>query len=309
MSATPAAPKTSHAVRTVLGDLDPAELGTCNAHDHLFLRSALLPGQELDDPAAAAAELAAFHAAGGRAVVQWTPYGLGRRAAELPALSRAAGVHLVAATGLHRAAHYERLPAPDTLAELFVTELTTGIGATGPRAGLIKVAGGYHGLDPHARRTLTAAAAAHHATGAPIAVHHELGTAATEVLELLCGSLEVPPSSVLLGHLNRFPDPRLLRELAASGAYLAFDGPSRANHATDWRLLEVLTALAEAGHGEQLLLGGDTTTAAARSTGDGPGMPFLLTGLRPRIVRELGERQAELMLRQNPARAFAVAWR
>jgi phosphotriesterase-related protein len=297
-------------IRTVLGDLDPAELGVCDAHDHLFLRSSLLRGQELDDVDAAAAELAAFRAAGGQAVVQWTPYGMGRRAAELPRLARNSGVHLVAATGLHRAAHYDRLPELDSLAQLFISELTEGIGGDGgPRAGLIKVAGGFHGLDEHARRTMAAAAAAHHATGAPIGVHHELGSAATAVLDLLCGQLEVPPSSVLLGHLNRFPDERIHLELARSGAYLAFDGPSRANAATDWRLLDALVALADAGYGEQLLLGGDTVVASARSSADGPGMPFLLTDLRPRVAAALGEAAAELILRHNPARAFAADWK
>ncbi|MGW4278117.1 phosphotriesterase, partial [Streptomyces seoulensis] len=37
------------AVRTVLGDLPPAELGVTDSHDHLFFRSPRLPGQELDD--------------------------------------------------------------------------------------------------------------------------------------------------------------------------------------------------------------------------------------------------------------------
>lgn len=92
-------------VRTVLGDIRPEELGVCDAHDHLFLRSPQLPGQELDDLFATRAELTAFRAAGKAAVVQWTPYGMGRRAADLPGLSRATGVHLVCATGLHQAAH------------------------------------------------------------------------------------------------------------------------------------------------------------------------------------------------------------
>ncbi|WP_399217197.1 phosphotriesterase [Streptomyces sp. SAJ15] len=352
-------------MRTVLGDLPAAELGVCDAHDHLFLRSPLLPGQELDDPAAAAAELRAFAAAGGRAVVQWTPYGMGRGAGHLAELSRTTGVRVVAATGLHQARHYA--PAlldrvRDRLAELFVAELTVGIGRvegieglepstglavpgggggaarraaragrdtetppraerdtetppraervseTSPRAGLIKVAGGFHGLDGHARATMAAAAVAHQRTGAPIGVHLELGTAALDVLDLLCGELGVAPDRVILGHLNRSPDLAVHREAAELGAYLAFDGPSRAHHATDWRLSDALSALADAGHADRLLLGGDTTTATARFVNGGPGLPHLLRGLRARL--ELGL-PAELVTRvftANPARAFAVDW-
>ncbi|MFI6443915.1 phosphotriesterase [Kitasatospora sp. NPDC050543] len=308
MTAARTAPA-ARTVRTVLGDIDPADLGVCNSHDHLFLGSPLLPGQELDDPAAATAELHAFARLGGRAVVQWTPHGLGRGGPELAAISRVTGVHLVAATGLHRAAHYGSDALPDALTQLFVAELTTGLRGTdataGVRAGLIKVAGDYHGLEPRTRRVMTAAAEAYHETGAPIAVHHELGTAALDVLDLLCGGLDVPPDRVILGHLNRFPDTRLLRAAAASGAFLALDGPSLANHATDHRLFDAIGTLAEAGHGARLLLGGDTTTRAARGT---PGMPFLLTGLATRITREFGADLTHQLLTSNPSRAFAAAW-
>ncbi|MEW2499590.1 MULTISPECIES: phosphotriesterase [unclassified Amycolatopsis] len=308
-------------VRTVLGDITPSSLEVCDAHDHLFFASRQLAGQELDDAAAANAELRAFAAAGGRAVVQWTPFGLNRRAADLAALSEATGVHVVAATGFHRAEHY---PAEvldrvsDRLAEIFVADLLEGIpagddpdaGRTGPRAGLIKVAGAFHVVDRHARWTMVAAAQAHQETGAPIAVHLELGTAAREVADLLCGELAVPPSRVILGHLNRNPDLRVLREVADTGVFLGFDGPSRANHATDWRLTDLLYELATSGHTGQLLLGGDTTTAAARlSSGGGPGIPYLLTTLRPRLVRALGEDVVQAMLVSNPARAFAARWR
>ncbi|MEU7695347.1 hypothetical protein OHB01_36730 [Microbispora hainanensis] len=296
------------AVRTVLGDIPPGELGVCDAHDHLFLASPALPGQELDDAEAALAELDTFAALGGRAVVQWTPWGLGRRAEELPGLSRRSGVHLVSATGLHQARHYdpeELRRVRSGLAGLFVRELTAGP----VKAGLIKVAGAYHRLDDHARHVMAAAAEAHHATGAPIGVHLEAGTAAMDVLDLLCRTHEVPAHHVILGHLHRFPDPRVHREAAEAGAYLAFDGPSRAHHAADWRLLDCLEALAAAGHSRRILLGGDTVTAAARSGADGPGMPFLLGGLRPRIERELGPEVAAAIFVENPARAFAVHWR
>ncbi|WP_246103416.1 phosphotriesterase family protein [Streptomyces piniterrae] len=298
-------------MRTVLGDISPVDLGICDAHDHLFLRSPQLPGQELDDTEAAAAELDAFRAAGGAAVIQWTPYGMGRRAVELPRLARESGVRIVAATGLHQAAHYAaevlaRVRAD--LAGLFVAELTEGIGGTGPRAGMIKVAGGFHGLDRHARHTMTAAAEAHHVTGAAIGIHLELGTGAMDVLDLLCDELAVPPDRVVLGHLNRSPDPTVHRLAAEAGAYLAFDGPSRAHHATDWRLPDALTALTEAGHGDRILLGGDTTTADARSVNGGPGMPYLLRRHRPRLELALGEDLVTRILTANPARAFAATW-
>jgi predicted metal-dependent phosphotriesterase family hydrolase len=295
-------------VRTVTGDVEPDRLGVTDAHDHLFFRSPLLAGQELDDVEAAVAELRAFKALGGGTVVQWTPFGMGRRANVLAELARQTGVNIVAASGVHQQAHYEDLERlPGRLTELFVTELTTGIRGTNVRAGLIKVAGEFHHVDDHGRRAMTAAAQAHHATGAPIAVHLELGTAALDVLELLCGELGVPPASVILGHLNRSPDQRTHREVAQAGAFIAFDGPSRANHATDHRLLDSIAALADAGHADQVLLGADTTTARARaSTGEGPGMPFLLRRLRPRIERELGDELSHRIFVANPARAFAA---
>ncbi|WP_033294983.1 phosphotriesterase [Amycolatopsis jejuensis] len=292
------------AIRTVLGDVPPAELGACNAHDHLFLRSPALPGQELDDPAAALAELRSFAALGGRAVAQWTPWGMGPRNEDLPELSRQSGVHLIAATGMHQAKHYAGLPH-GPLTDLFVHDLT----AAQPKAGLIKVAGAFHHLDEHARHTLAAAAEAHHATDAPIAVHLEGGTAALDVLHLLCVTHLVPPHRIILGHLLRFPDPRTHRQAAESGAFLAFDGPSRAHHTTDWLLLETLSTLATAGHAEQLLLGADTTTATARSTADGPGMAFLLRSIQPRIEQELGRALASKIFVENPSRAFAAHWR
>lgn len=280
-----------------------------NSHDHLFLRSALLPGQELDNKQAAIAELRAFRELGGGRVVQWTPFGLGRRAEWLADVSQASGVQVIGATGLHQRAQYadqalvdEVLPG---LADLFIEELTTGMrpddlaAGTGPAAGLIKVAGAFHHLDEHARVTMAAAAQAHHATGAPIGVHHELGTAAPDVAALLIGELKVAPGKVILGHLNRQPDSDVHLELAQTGAFLAFDGPSRANHATDWRLFECLERLAAHGHADQVLIGGDTTTAAARGA---PGMPFLLSTIAPR----LGDALTAKFFVHNPARAFGA---
>lgn len=294
-------------VRTVLGDIDPAELGVCDAHDHLFIATPLAAGQELDDAAAALIELTAFAAHGGQAVVEWTPWGLGQRHERLPELSRRSGVHIVAATGLHQAKHYEPEELArvyDDAAGLFVQQLTGGP----VRAGLIKVAGGFHRIDEHARHVMGAAAEAHRATGAPIGVHLEAGTAALEVLTLLVEDLGVSPDRVILGHLHRFPDPAIHRQVAAAGAYVAFDGPSRVHHATDWRLLASIAALVDHGHTDRILLGADTTLASMRSTADGPGMPFLARSLHSRIAKEIAPEVAEAIFVANPARAFAAEW-
>lgn len=319
----------SRTVRTVLGDLDPAALGVTDSHDHLFIRSPLLPGQELDDPSAAEDVLRAYAAAGGRAFVQWTPFGLGRGADSLAALSRATGVHVVAATGAHQAVHYPPgfFPDPDPdpgvgggveaaerpgpyadLAERFVAELTTGLpGAPeGVRAGLIKVASDPGPAGRHTRWTLAAAAEAHHATGAPVAVHLEADGDPHWILERLHGRHGVRPDRIILGHLTRLPDRALHRALAAEGVRLALDSPSRAGHPGDHQAFEVIADLVEAGYATRLLLGADTTTRTARAAG---GPVRLLTELAPRLARSYGPELPELLLTTNPAAAFAADWR
>ncbi|MFJ9771071.1 phosphotriesterase [Kitasatospora sp. NPDC101157] len=310
-------------VRTVLGDIDPARLGVTDSHDHLFIRSPRFPGQELDDPAAAADVLRAYATVGGRTLVQWTPWGMGRGADALAELSRASGVHVVAATGAHQTAHYApgRFPASDVppqglsltapyadLAERFVTELTTGLpGAPeGVRPGLIKIADDAGPLTGHTRRTMAAAAEAHHATGAPIAVHLEPDGDPHGVLRRLHERHGVRPDRIVLGHLTRFTDRALHRSLAAEGVFLALDSPSRIGHPADLQAFDVIADLVEAGLADRLLLGADTTTRTARELG---GPVRLITDLAPRLARTFGPELRDRLLVANPAAAFAVDWR
>ena len=90
-------------VRTVLGDVPADRLGMCFAHEHLVIDGGvpLLVNPELSLPRVedAVAELAPCVAAGVRAVVDAMPADAGRNVAKLAAISRRAGVHVVAATG------------------------------------------------------------------------------------------------------------------------------------------------------------------------------------------------------------------
>jgi predicted metal-dependent phosphotriesterase family hydrolase len=289
-------------VRTVRGDIASGELGACDAHEHLFLVTPLQPGDELDDVASATEEARSLVAAGAAALVEWTPLGLGRNLDGLVAVSQATGLHVVAATGLHRDAHYAddsplRKADVDALAERFVADLA--------RCGMIKLGASYHHITPFEERAFAAAAAAHEQTGAPVSVHTELGTMGLRIVERL-GSLGVSPESVVLAHLDRNPDPGEHADTAAAGAWLQLDGPGRTKYWPDSTILQLIDDLAERGHADRILVGGDTgRRSMMRSYGGGPGLDYVFARFKPRLERELGGELARRIFVANPARAFA----
>jgi 5-phospho-D-xylono-1,4-lactonase len=295
-------------VRTVLGDLEPSALGPGDAHEHLFLVTPAQPGDEYAGVDEAVEEVGAFHAAGGRWLVDWTPIGLGRDLLGLARVTRETGVHIVAATGLHRDVHYR---ADDPLRSASASELAgrfaAEISAHEQACGVIKVGAGYHHLSPFERLAFEAAAEAHARTGAPVCVHTEHGTMGLELTELL-GALGVPASSVVLAHLDRNPDAGEHGETATAGAWLQLDGPGRTKYWPDSTILELIAVLAERGHGDHILLGGDTgRRSMLRAYGGGPGLDYLFRRFKPRLERELGEELSERIFVANPARAFSFA--
>jgi len=292
-------------VRTVLGDIDPADLGPCDAHEHLFLDTPAQPGEAFLDVDKAIEEARTLVDAGGRSLVDWTPIGLGRDLDGLGIVSRATGLHVVAATGLHRDAHYTaddplRAVPADELAKRFVEELRG-------RCGIVKVGASYHHLTPFETTAFEAAAAAHARTGAPLCVHTQHGTMGLAIVERLAG-LGVPPTSVVLAHVDRNPDAGEHGDTASTGATLQLDGPGRTKYWPDSTILGLIADLADAGHADRLLLGGDTgRRSMLRAYGGGPGLDYLFARFKPRLERELGTELAERIFSANPARAFAWA--
>jgi predicted metal-dependent phosphotriesterase family hydrolase len=277
-------------IRTIRGDIAPADLGPCDAHEHLFLVTPAQPGDEYADV--------------GKALVDWTPIGLGRDLNGLHAVSDATGLHIVAATGVHRDVHYAaddplRTEGEEALADRFVADLA--------RCGIVKVGAGYHHLSSFEAKAFAAAAAAHERTRAPVCVHTEHGTMGLSIVERL-QELGVPPPSVVLAHVDRNPDPGEHAETAAAGAWLQLDGPGRTKYWPDSTILALIADLAERGHADRLLLGGDTgRRSMMRAYGGGPGLDYLFARFKPRLERELGRELSERIFVTNPARAFAFA--
>ena len=300
----PASVTDTEIIRTIGGDIAPAELGPCDAHEHLFLVTPAQPGDEFADVAKAIEEARTLVAAGGRALVDWTPLGLGRDLDGLRAVSDATGLHVVAATGLHRDAHYAsddplRSESEEALADRFVADLQ--------RCGILKVGASYHYVTPFEEKAFAAAATAHERIGAPVCVHTEHGTMGLAIVERL-QKLGVPPASVVLAHVDRNPDPGEHAETAAAGAWLQLDGPGRTKYWPDSTILALIADLAERGHAGRLLLGGDTgRRSMMRAYGGGPGLDYLFARFKPRLERELSSELSEQIFVTNPARAFAFA--
>jgi phosphotriesterase-related protein len=290
-------------IRTILGDIDPSLAGAVDSHDHLFLTAATLPGEELDDEEAAASELRAFRAAGGATIVQWTPRGLRRGLGALDRLSTSTGIHVVAATGRHRKSVYAGSAAEpaltvDQLARAFIDDIIER------SCGLIKVGIGYQAIAPDELNALLAAASAHRATGASIAIHLEQGSAADLVLDALFRE-GVLPRSIVLGHLGRNPDLGRIIDAAQSGAWICLDAQSPVHPAGTDTLARICAALVDHGHVHQLLLGADTTVASARSDPSAFGPAALLATTLPRLTDVLGRDAASRIVIENPARAWA----
>jgi 5-phospho-D-xylono-1,4-lactonase len=290
-------------VRTVLGDIAPADLGPCDAHEHLFLDTPAQPGEEFVDRDKATEEARTLVAAGARSLVDWTPLGLGRDLDGLVHVARASGLHIVAATGLHRDAHYTaddayRTATVESLSARFVEELAA-------RCGVIKAGASYHHVTPFEEKALEAAAAAYARTGAPVCVHTQHGTMGLALVERLA-ALGVQPRSVILAHVDRNPDAGEHAETASTGATLQLDGPGRSKYWPDSTILQLIAELAERGHAERLLLGGDVgRRGMLRAYGGGPGLDYVFARFKPRLERELGCDLSEQIFVTNPARAFA----
>ena len=313
-------------IRTVLGDIDPDDLGPTYAHEHLVIGPSrvveLNPDFLLDDVDKAVAELEPARELGLAAIVDATPCGFGRNPLKLADASRRSGVHVVAGTGLHLAQWY--LPdgwteheSVEQLADRFEADITDGIDAadysgdvverTEHRAGVIKIAGSAE-LTDRERRVYEAAAIAHVRTGCPILTHCTDGLGAIEQVALL-GELGVRTGHVTLSHTDKVVDRGYHREILATGASVEYDQGFRWKPDVDNGTLTLLAWMLEDGFDDEVMLGLDAARQGYWTTyGGTPGWTFLLGEFAERMqVRGITADVQRAIFVTNPARAFAFA--
>ncbi len=304
-------------LRTVRGTLDATSVtGPVLAHEHL----ALDLSREADPRAVlgrahreqVTAELAALREEYGLSlVVELTCRGMGRDAAALAEVSERSGVAVVAATGWY----YEEFHPPEVasagaaeLEEVLVREIETGLDSTGVRPGVIGEVGS-HGDAPNEAeaRTLTAAARAAAATGLSLATHAQLGRGGLVQLDLLTAA-GLPPHRVSVGHQDLLDSPAVHRELAAAGAYVAFDTVGKESYQSDETRLRLLLSLLDAGHAERVLLSCDVSRYGYLRSEGGEGYGHLFRSFLPQ-VRAAGadDDLIDLLTRRNPLRFLTGA--
>jgi phosphotriesterase-related protein len=247
-------------IQTVLGLIDPKDLGLTMTHEHLLIDFSVMFNPTPDvttqrmahapvsmenlgwirqycysnldnllvlDEDTAIEEAMLYQRHGGGAIVDATTIGIGRDPLALARISRGAGVHVVMGAG-----YYVHAAQPKQINEIdendiyreITKDIQIGVGNTGIKAGIIGEIGCTWPLMPNEIKVLKASARAQLETGASILIHPGRDEKAPiEILEILADS-GANLSRVIMGHLDRTVSSiDTLKELGDTGCVLEWD--------------------------------------------------------------------------------------
>lgn len=301
-------------VVTVLGEIEPAEMGNTLTHDHILLDAWGLRNLYeviLDDENIAIDELGLFKAAGGRTICDPTNIGLKRDPEALARVSAASGVNIVMGAGWYREVVYPGYitsTSTEDLARMLVDEVRYGVGDTGIRPGFIGEIGTERGhITPAAERVFRAAGRAHVRTGIPIVTHTtHWGELALEQLDLLAEE-GVPASVVIVSHLGDRKGIDTILPIAERGAWINVDNIGFvAGYAPLEFRADNVAQLCSMGLAGRVMLSNDICELGQLAAYGGRGYANVIEHFLP-MLRERGVSEDDIMQMTvtNPARAFA----
>lgn len=247
-------------VQTVLGLVEPENLGITLPHEHILLDYSKefvepmaasekylayqpvtlqnlgwilmnynknLDNSRLTDEETAIDEVLLYKRNGGLTIADVTPQGLGRDPLGLVRIARATGVNIIMGTAYYVATAHPREMEQWTeqqIATEFTNDILIGVEGTGVRAGLIGEIGCSWPLAKNEVKVLRAAAIAQQETGAPLMIHPGRDESApSEIIEILRNA-GADLSRTIICHISRtlFKSANRLK-LAATGCYLEYD--------------------------------------------------------------------------------------
>ncbi len=312
-------------VETVRGPVEVASLGTTLMHEHVFVLNEEIrrnyPADFDEDVriAHAAGQLDKAAERGIRTIADPTVIGLGRDIERIKRVAALTELNIIVAAGIYTFSEVpfyfryrsRRMTASreDPMTDMFVADITGGIGDTGVRAAFLKCAIDEQGLTRGVERVLRAVARAHVLTGAPITVHTHPATQAGLVAADVLGQEGADLSRVVIGHSGDSRDLDYLMRLADAGCLLGMDRfgigmpPS-----LDWRC-DVIAALCERGYAESMVLSHDVACYIDWYPHDeetAGNYTYIHDEVLPALTeRGVSAAQIEAMLVGNPRRYFS----
>ena len=251
-------------VETARGAIATTELGPTLMHEHIVTRS---PGVHENWPhlfdrpailASAERKLGDLHARGIRAIVDLTTVDLGRDIDLIVDVARRSRVHVIVATGVWRMP--QRYFAGHGIADvvdLFVRDITRGIGGSGVKAAIIKCATDTEGVTPVIETILRASARAQKATGVPISTHTWAAGRSGEAQQAIFAQEGVDLRRVIIGHSGDSDDLGYLRGLMERGSTIGMDRFGLDNYLPTAKRVEVLARLCAEGYAGRMVLSHD----------------------------------------------------
>jgi predicted metal-dependent phosphotriesterase family hydrolase len=314
-------PTSAPRVQTVLGRIDPGDLGWTLPHEHTAIALWHIANRwdywELRrDETVIVEELARFAAAGGAAIVDLTLPGVGRDPVWLARLSRATGLHIVMGSGWYRDSYYpaEALidrRSVDDLADELVREATDGVGDTGIRTGIIgEIGTDKPWLSAREERVHRAAARAARRTGLSITTHAVQSTVGLDQLTVF-EEEGADLSRIVIGHADSNPSPDYHQAIVERGATVEFDflGMSFTplERHGEGRIVESICDLLSRGLSGQILLSQDVCHDSQLTRYGGNGYVYLAETFLPRLrAAGVGEDEIRTMTVDNPRRLLTI---
>ncbi len=224
-------------ISTVCGPVSSDEMGITLMHEHLQYGYAgwyAHTNKPRDNEKILGVALKAMDdikGCGVKTYVDATPGDSGRDPEFYCEVSKKSGVNIVCSTGLYTedqgGSPYFKFQSlltdgVELLADLFAKEIEEGIGDTGIKAGVIKVATGFNAITDYERTILQAAGRTQKKTGVPIITHTEAGTMGPEQVEILLAE-GANPKQLMIGHAGGSADLKYHAKILDTGVNLAFD--------------------------------------------------------------------------------------
>lgn len=318
-------------IQSVTGKIELDDLGRTLMHEHLLVGYAgweadtVRPGMSRADMIAVCVDRIEELKTGGiDSMLDPCPSDLGRDVELIAEVAQRTGFKIICATGLYKEAEggtaYWKFrsnfgPQVEAMAEIFIRELTEGVGGTGIRAGIIKVASGHGAITDYERTVLEAAAKASVATGAPVTTHTDQGKLGDEQQAILTAH-GVPAHRIIIGHSCGTADHDYHMKIVRGGSYLGFDRFGLDLIQPDDLRVSSLAKVVQAGGAAQVVVSHDTVWCwRGQPIPDMGALSMVAPNWHPlHFTRNIAPRlraagvtaeQIDMMMVDNPRRFFA----